>query len=316
MAGYDPFSKGPFAAASRSFELRDDRRGRQFPCHVWYPAGEDESTLPLVLYSHPAMFHRKAATFLCEHLCSHGYVVAAMDHSEVVAPELGRQPEGETEEQKTARWNEVMASRVPDVLLLLDRMLAGGRQPAIGIVGHSFGGSTALSSAEDPRIRAVVALAPGGASKVRPGVLPIRLALAWGRDVPVLFLVAENDAALPLEGMYEIFDRTPATKQMVVLRQADHGHFMDGVEELHEKFRTMPGPPEIAAMQKDMLPIGELCSGEQGRLFTRGLTLAHFDAVLRGSEDARKFLRGDLQRELAGRGVDAWVHATPSAFAS
>ena len=80
----------------------------------------------------------------------------------------------------------------------------------------------------------MVALAPGGSFQPRPGILKAKLAFAWGRDVPTLFLVAENDISLPLAGMYEIFERTPATKQMVILRRADHMHFMDNVEEMHE----------------------------------------------------------------------------------
>jgi len=47
-------------------------------------------------------------------------------------------------------------------------------------------------------------------------------------------VVAENDVWLPLAGMYELFERTPATKQLIILRRADHVHFMDDVEEVHE----------------------------------------------------------------------------------
>ena len=81
--------------------------------------------------------------------------------------------------------------------------------------------------------------------------------------------------------MYEIFERTPATKQMVILRRADHMHFMDNVEELHETVRTMPWPGDLAWLPKEMRPIAELCSGEQAHLFVRGLTLCHMDAVLK-----------------------------------
>ena len=41
-------------------------------------------------------------------------------------------------------------------------------------------------------------------------------------------------------GMYEVFERVPATKRMVILRRADHMHFMDNVEQLHEAVRTSP----------------------------------------------------------------------------
>ena len=332
-------------------EARDRARGRVFPCEIWYPAaaqysGQDlapatqdvftvpaaggqrtqaavrnakaeAGSYPLLLFSHHSGGPRRMATFLCTHLGSHGYVVAAMDHSEVVAADLARR-EGETEQQKAARVEAVIGSRVPDVRFLLDRLLGGAPyDPAarldgsrIGIVGHSFGGWTALAATEvEQRICAVVALAPGGASKPKPGILPATLAFGWGRDVPTLYLVAENDTSLPLAGMYEIFDRTPATKRMVVLRRADHMHFMDNVELMHEAVRQMNLPGELAWLPRQMRPIGQLCSGEQAHLFARGLTLCHMDATLRRQEDARRFLAGDMEAELAQRGVNVMLYA-------
>ena len=81
-----------------------------------------------------------------------------------------------------------------------------------------------------------MALAPGGSSHPKPGIIPLKLTFGWGREVPALYLVAENDVPLPLEGMYDIFERTPAAKQMVILRRADHYHFLDNVEEVHEPY--------------------------------------------------------------------------------
>src|SRR5262249_52497109 len=131
------------------------------------------------------------------------------------------------------------------------------------------------------------------------------LAFGWVRDVPTLYLVAENDSHLPLAGMFEIFERAPGPKHMVILRRADHMHFMDRVEELHETVRTTPpSSPETAWIPRDMRPIAELRSGEEAHLCVRGLTLSHMDAVLRQREEARRFLRSDVQAALAGRGVD------------
>jgi predicted dienelactone hydrolase len=249
-------------------------------------------------------------------LSSHGYLVAALDHSESIAAELARKGD-ETDAQKNARWDALIANRVPDIQFLLDQLLRRNAWDAeakldparIGIVGHSFGGWTALAATEVERsIRAVVSLAPGGSSQPKPGILPVKLAFAWERDVPTLYLVAENDTSLPLAGMYEIFERTPATKQLVVLRRADHMHFMDHVEEMHEAVRNMPFTGDLAWLPKEMRPITELCSGEQAHLFVRGLTLCHFDATLRQQEAAQRFLDGDITAELAERGVEAFVH--------
>lgn len=355
MVTYDPFVRGPFPVGVHTFQLHDAARNRDFPCEIWYPAEtrytgqdldpktqdrftswssgveqrqaavRDAVAMPgphaLIIFSHHSGGHRRASTFLCTHLSSHGYVVAALDHSEVTAPEMARR-NGESHERKKARWQAVIESRVPDVRFLLDRLLHSGDRSLgleldasrIGIVGHSFGGWTALATPEtDSRIRAVVALAPGGASNPRPGILPVKLTFQWKRDVPALYLVAANDVALPLAGMYELFERTPSPRQMVVLRRADHLHFIDDVEQAHEAFRTAPMPAEVAEMQKEMRPMSELCSGEQAHLWIRGLTLAHMDAILRDRHEAQLFLAGDIEGEMARRGVDAILHKGPPA---
>jgi predicted dienelactone hydrolase len=275
-------------------------------------AAAQPGTYPLIIFSHSSGGNRRQSTFLCTHLSSHGYLVAALDHSDVVAVELARS-DGETDQQKTARVEAWIANRVPDIRFLLDHLLndtawdseAKLDPTRIGIVGHSFGGWTALAATEvEQRIRAVVALAPGGSSRPKPGIIPGKLTFAWGRDVPTLYLVAENDVWLPLAGMHELFERTPATKQMVILRRADHMHFMDNVEEMHETVRTMPFTGESAWIPKEMRPIVELCSGAQAHIFVRGLTLCHMDATLRRQKEAQRLLVGDIEAELAGRGVD------------
>jgi len=344
---YDPFLRGRFPVGVRTIRAFDAERNRVFPCEVWYPAsaayaGQDLSpatqdvftigstprtqqairdatahpgTYPLIIFSHASGHHRRGATFLCTHLSSHGYVVAALDHFEVAAA-LGPR-EGETEAQRTVRVEAVIANRVPDIRFLLDYLFTTNAwhsdavldSARIGIVGHSFGGWTALAAPDvERRIKAIVALAPAGSSRRKPGILPVTLGFRWGGDVPALYLVAENDVWLPLAGMYELFERTPATKQLIILRRADHVHFMDDVEEVHETVRTMPPlTTELAWLPKEMRPIAELCSGEQAHVFARGLTLCHMDSVLRRQEQARRFLADDVEAELAKRGIAVMV---------
>jgi dienelactone hydrolase len=221
--------------------------------------------------------------------------------------------DGETPEQKAARIDAVIANRVPDMRFLLDHLFgtAAWKSEAhldptrIGIVGHSFGGWTALATPEiEPRIRAIVALAPAGSSRPRPGILPVKLTFDWGRDVPTLYLVAENDISVPLAGMHELLERTPGTKQLITLRRADHAHFVDNVEEAHESVRKMPWTGELAWIAEEMRPIAEFCSREEAHLFARGLTLCHMEAILKEKKEARRFLAGNIEAELAARGVD------------
>ncbi|HJS74594.1 MAG TPA: dienelactone hydrolase family protein [Vicinamibacteria bacterium] len=325
---YDPFLRGSFPVGVRTIPVPDVVRSRIFPCEIWYPAapqhlGQDlalatqdhfavplrdkprahaavrdaasrPGTYPLIVFSHgSAAGARRMSSFLCTHLASHGYVVAALDHFEVVAAADFAPREGETDEQKAARAQAWIANRVPDVRLLLDHLLGGPRWDSevaldpsrIGIIGYSFGGFTALAATEvDWRLRAVVALAPGGASRPKPGILPATLTFAWGRDVPTLYLAAENDTMTPLEGIRELFERTPATKRMVVLSRADHLHFLDSVEEEHETARTMNWGGKLSWIPKEMRPIADLCSGEEAHGFVRGHALAHMDGALKGQE--------------------------------
>ncbi len=322
---YDPFVRGKFPVGVRTIEAQDAKRNRTFPCEIWYPAAAQQipqpGNYPLIVFSHHSGGNRRSATYLTTHLCSHGYVVAALNHSEVVAPELAPKPD-ETPDERSARGQAWIANRVPDIRFLLDHLLASEPNldpERIGIAGHSFGGWTALAAPEvESRIHAVVALAPGGASNPKPGILPLTLTFDWGRDVPTLYLVAENDVPLPLDGMIELFERTPSTKQMMILRRADHLHFIDDVESQHEAVRKMSFPGLAAWMQKEMRPIEELCSGDQAHLFVRGLTLCHMDATLKKMDNARQFLAGNIEAELAARGVEAMqfrVTSRPSAEA-
>jgi dienelactone hydrolase len=309
MESYDPFSPGGFTVGVHTVEALDKTRDRRFPCEIWYPAAS-QARHPLVVYSHHVSGHRRAASYLCTHLASHGYVVAALDHSEVTAPELAFRPD-DTPEQRIARVKEHwIPARVPDVRFLIDHLLdtapAGLDPDRIGIVGHSFGGWTALAAPDtEPRIGSVVALAPGGSEPTPPGIIPATLTFAWGREIPTLYLVADQDASLPLPGMFQLYERTPGRKRMLILHRADHVHFVDDVELAHEEFRTMALGGPAAGIQARMRPIGELCSGKQAHLFVRGLTLSHLDATLRGSGAAEQFLAGDVVAALARHGVEA-----------
>ena len=127
------------------------------------------------------------------------------------------------------------------------------------------------------------------------------LDFSWGREVPTLYLVAERDSVLPLRGMRELFEKTRGAKRMAVLKNADHMHFCDRIEEVHELFRMMP-PPGSEGIAAIIPPISELAPSAHGYLFVRGLGLAHMDAVLKEDSGARAML-GEMQSALAARNI-------------
>lgn len=351
---YDPFSRGAFPVGVRTHDATDDGRARSLPIEVWYPAtdayrGQDVSDAcdhydllpgfppvtqdavrgaaarpgryPLVLFSHGFGGHRRQSTFLCTHLASHGYVVAAVDHTGNTVVDVLQQAmeiqSGAAQPDVAAMLSQFIAARPADVMFMLDRLLCGAipelapliDRDRIGMSGHSFGGWTTLMvTARDRRIRAALPLAPaGGWMPIPDNPLSAALDFGWGRDVPTLYLVAERDSVLPLRGMHELFEKTRSGKRMAVLKNADHMHFCDRIEEVHELFRSMP-PPGAEGIIASVPPIGELAPPEHGYLFVRGLGLAHMDAALKHNAQARQLLENDLPATLAARGVAIGVH--------
>ncbi|MBV8584102.1 MAG: dienelactone hydrolase family protein [Candidatus Eremiobacteraeota bacterium] len=329
---YDPFIRGRFSVGVRSVEAHDPLRKLRFPLEVWYPAapshfGQDYAAErldsysldgtgetrsqdavrnaeaeadrhPLVIYSHGASrWKGRGATFLCTHLASHGYVVAAIDHYETLVPNASR--------------DEVSKNRVADISFAIDFML-GVHAPhgiviessRIAAVGYSFGGWTVLAAMEnEARIRAVVALAPAGASKPKPGIFNGKLSFKWKREAPMLLLSALNDVVMPQAGMRELFKRAKPPKRAFVLQGADHLHFLDCTEEEQERARDTEWPEELQWLSSEMRPAAELLSGEKAHAFTNGMVLAHLDANLLWKDEARRWFRGDMPQEFAARHI-------------
>lgn len=348
---YDPFPRGPHAVGVRSVDTSDASRSRDLPVEVWYPAtsayaGQDTTEdsmdhydllpgfppakqaavrdaeiasgrFPVVVFSHGFGGHRRQSTFLCTHLASHGYIVAAMDHTGNTVIDMAQMTlqvmMGEPMPDTEKMLSDLIELRPGDASFVLDRLLAGdlGIAPSsidperVGMAGHSFGGWTTLRmAATDPRVRAALPMAPAGGDCPLPADKLIRaLTFDWGRDVPTLYLVADKDTLLPLDGMRGLLAKTGGTKRMAVLGNADHMHFCDEVEATHEMFRTMAPPGPFQEIAKIIPPVSELSPGTHAYDFNRALGLAHMDAVLRGNEEAAAFLAGDLPSVFRERGI-------------
>jgi dienelactone hydrolase len=281
-------------------------------------AAPREGRFPLVGFSHGFGGHRRQSTFYCTHLASHGYVVVAMDHvgntvgdmMQMLAglPSAGTPPGADDvlrppSEYRPSDWSlavdAVLDGAVPELAARVD-------PDRIAATGHSFGGWTSLAVAgRDARVRAAVPLAPaGGAPSGEGDPLPDLLELGWSREVPTLFLVAERDSLLALSGMRRLLERTRGPARMAVLRDADHQHFCDQAEQVHEITRALAAaaPPTLGRGLPQLPPIGELCPGAHGELFTRGLGLAHLDAHLRDLAAAADLLE-EAEAVLAARDV-------------
>jgi dienelactone hydrolase len=148
----------------------------EVPTHAYLdaPATGRPGSLPLVVLSPGYINQRSSMTSLAEDLASHGYVVAAIDHTyETYAIQF---PDGRIATCATCAIDDDQATFFPklfqvhaaDVSFVLNRLT--GAHPAwsgsrlidasrIGMAGHSAGGAAALSTMlADPRVDAGVDL--------------------------------------------------------------------------------------------------------------------------------------------------------------
>ena len=115
---------------------------------------------------------------------------------------------------------------------------------------------------------------------------------------------------MPLEGMYDLFSRTKEPKKMVILKNADHFHFNDRIEQTHEFFRNQARimrSEDAIGLSEKMRPVSELCPAEKAYSFICGLGLAHMDAFIKKDLIAIQFITNGLKTSLTKREIDVKI---------
>ena len=174
----------------------------------------------------------------------------------------------------------------------------------IGILGHSYGGWTALKMpARDARVRAVCGLAPAseafvGRRAFEPDELP------FAPNIPTLLVAGADDVLVDLEASVRpLYQRLRSPRALIAIDRCDHFHFCDGVELLHSLHERNPREKQTRATRPyaDQLPearIHRILCGLVGQFFVDALecgrdpcqalspgALSGLDSVLRRLED-------------------------------
>ncbi|MBJ19975.1 MAG: hypothetical protein GY910_16720 [bacterium] len=268
----DLSKRGPFPVGALQTEIASPldpiEKGRLLPAEIWYPALADatnaddptydaphplglphrastglaprSSPAPLIAFSHGNSGLRQQSTFLMTHLASWGFVVIAPDH---VGNTFGEMLALTTDEQRREVHLRARSQRPTDlarsIRALLDEDQEQDRIPplhptSIGVLGHSYGGWTALKiPALDRRVRAICCLAPAsepfvGRKAFEPGELPV------ANPIETLVLAGRDDVLVDLESSIRpLLERLGETSRLEIIEGADHFHFCDGIELLH-----------------------------------------------------------------------------------
>jgi predicted dienelactone hydrolase len=179
---------------------------------IWYPAVKHTGTaetyglrdakakrghFPLIVFSHGTCGLPTETSYLTMALVREGAIVAAPAH-------IGNTTDDGLSCLRSDVFIDSLQNREPDVAFVMDSMLAqaGDKasrfarridEDAIGVTGLSFGGFTALLTAQlDPRIDAALAMVPGGSAAIGTITVPT-MVIGSERDMVVFF--PESEAA-------------------------------------------------------------------------------------------------------------------------
>ncbi len=235
-----PVARLPLALADRSrpTEANGDFAGapaRQLEGHLWYPT--EGGPYPLLVYSHGFVSDHRNGAYLAEHLASHGFVVAAVNHP-------------------LTHWGAPGGPRVADVVnqpgdvsFVIDRLVARSAdagdalaatidEARIGVLGVSLGGLTATLAGfhptlGDPRIDAVLSIA-GPSSFFTPRFFA-------GDPTAFLMLAGRDDVLVPWEANARPIPGKVPGGELVTVAQGSHTGFAGGTSWL----RWMKNPDAL-----------------------------------------------------------------------
>ncbi len=294
---------GPYEVAVMYYTWQDDRRRREVPVKIYYPA-KGPGPFPLVIFSHGLGGSREGYQYLGRHWASHGYVSVHLQHlgsdSAIWEKNLSRLPA----DRRPANKLENAVNRPLDVAFALDQlaMINQSASPLqgrldlnrAGVAGHSFGAYTALAAAGqvftgpggreislmEPRLKAAIPM-----STPVPRKSPEYLSQAYARvKVPCLHMTGTKDdspvgeTAAPDRRLP--FDHLRGSDQyLITFQNGDHMMFSD-----------FPCPFDRMAKDPRLHDLIRLAS------------TAYWEAYLKGDAAARHWLAGGgLAQALAGK---------------
>jgi predicted dienelactone hydrolase len=300
-ADYDPFLSEGGSSKHADFMIDDPKRSREIPIRMYLP--ENNSSAPVVLFSHGLGGNREGSAFLGKHWASRGYVAVFLQHPGSDDSVWKNVPPAERlTALKDAAGVKEFLLRVQDVPAVLDRLEAWNQDKShemagrfdldhIGMSGHSFGAVTTQAVSgqvhplgkgfTDSRIKAAVIMSPSGPARGNHKQ-------AFGSvEIPWMLLTGTKDnnpvnGADPKTRLVVFPELPPGSKYQLILDKAEHSVFTE---------RALPNE-----------------TGRRNPNHHRAilaLTTAFWDAHLRNDKEARLWLESDSVKSVLEKD-DVW----------
>lgn len=302
--------------------VRDDARGKDLVMTIEYPTRMTNA--PLLVFSHAYASSNRDYIGLSSYWASQGYVVIKPAHADAARTLRG------VDDVWTSQTPEDWRNRVRDITFILDNLdrieqaypeLQGKiDRTKIGVGGHSYGAFTAqlvagvrtypgATSYADPRVKALIAMAPVGAAQNRGLTTE-----SWTElRIPAMFMTGTADQGAAEsetpEWRRQAFENSPAgDKWLVLVSGARHGSFTGRMSAMQPTLGpntpTFSDPnrdpergrgtdPQLPAAQDPRRPGSESPSAlrERGTYDDiKAVSLMFWDRYLRATEEGRNAL--------------------------
>ena len=335
-------ARGAYRVGVQTLSLTDESRKRTLKLEVWYPAileAEQEHTeyraqvgktkyvligragrdapiletlsqFPLLIFSHGQPDDRIQTAYLLEHLASHGFVIAAIDHT------------GSTNADVTPlAYADGLVYRPQDILYVMTEVpkrFASANPNNIGLIGYSYGGYSSLNVAgigldsnhtraycaglpaaffpcamlpflpgleaqrgasvirPDPRVKAVFVMAPyGGLWMSESQLEAMRLPLFIGAG-------SEDDVAVPERDAFMMYAKSGSSpKYLLTLEGARHHPWV-------------VCPPEVIGTADERNCRETVWNRARAHALTQHFATAFFKRFLKSQSEFETYLSPDL----------------------
>jgi len=258
-----------------------------------------EGSFPLLIFSHGNGGLRHQNTFQAEYLASHGYVVAAPDHTGNAAVTI--LPDQIVIYSAKTREPERVDDRPHDVSFLLTHLteLAAGKEhwlsgridaEKLAAFGHSFGGFTVCRTTElEPRIKAIIPMTLAISKRIFEDEEESEVKTEHTPcNVPMLVLLGDADRTVNEVGNLAstaYFEAATGPKYLLNFKDAGHFTFTE---------MTQINPDWGDGIGADKDDEGNVTFAYSDALedqrITNEYSVAFFDCFLREDEAAKAFL--------------------------